>query len=143
MAGLLDTGSRFGVTNVAASLAESCEYSGAITDAFEAIEGALRQNPDELIFRPYILQLRGEMRLKEKQIDRAETDLRESIALAQRMGAKAFELRSTMSLAQLLRDTRRRDEASTILAQIYNWFTEGFDTADLKEAKALLDELNR
>ena len=48
-----------------------------------------------------------------------------------------------MSLARLFRDTGRRDEARTMLAEIYNWFTEGFDTADLKEAKALLDELSK
>jgi predicted ATPase len=79
--------------------------------------------------------------LKEGQTELAEADFREAIALAQKMGAKAWELRATMSLACLLRDTGRRDEAHTMLAEIYNWFTEGFDTADLKEAKALLDEL--
>jgi len=47
-----------------------------------------------------------------------------------------------MSLARLLRDANLRDEARAMLAEIYNWFTEGFDTADLKEAKALLDELS-
>jgi predicted ATPase len=52
-----------------------------------------------------------------------------------------YELRATMSLARLLRDTGRRDEAHTMLSEIYSWFTEGLDTADLKEAKALLDEL--
>jgi predicted ATPase len=57
------------------------------------------------------------------------------------MNAKAWELRATMSLARLLRDTGRHDEASTMLAEIYNWFTEGFDTGDLKDAKALLDKL--
>ena len=51
-------------------------------------------------------------------------------------------LRSTMSLARLLTPHGRRDEARAMLAQIYNWFTEGFDTADLKDARALLDELN-
>jgi predicted ATPase len=59
------------------------------------------------------------------------------------MGAKAYELRATMSLTRLLASEDRRDEARTMLAEIYNWFTEGFDTADLKEAKALLDELSR
>jgi predicted ATPase len=58
------------------------------------------------------------------------------------MQAKAFELRATMSLARLLRDTGRRDEACTILAEVYNWFTEGFNTADLKDAKALLAEVS-
>ncbi len=51
-----------------------------------------------------------------------------------------LELRATVSLARLLRDTNRRDEARAMLADIYNWFTEGFDTADLKDAKALLEE---
>jgi predicted ATPase len=58
------------------------------------------------------------------------------------MGAKMLELRATMGLARLLRDMGYRDEAHSMLAEIYNWFTEGFDTADLKEAKALLDELS-
>jgi predicted ATPase len=57
------------------------------------------------------------------------------------MSAKSWELRTTTSLARLLRDTGRRDEARAMLAEIYNWFTEGFDTADLKDARALLDEL--
>jgi predicted ATPase len=53
-----------------------------------------------------------------------------------------LELRATISLARLLAREGRRDEARTMLAEIYNWFTEGFDTADLKDAKVLLDELN-
>ncbi|MBV8137417.1 MAG: hypothetical protein JO121_17570 [Deltaproteobacteria bacterium] len=56
--------------------------------------------------------------------------------------AKSLELRATTSLARLLRDTNRCDEARPMLADIYNWFTEGFDTADLKDARALLDELS-
>jgi predicted ATPase len=71
----------------------------------------------------------------------AEADFREAIALAQNMGAKAWELRATMSLARLLASKGRRDEARATLAEIYNWFTEGFNTADLKEAQALLEEL--
>ncbi len=62
-------------------------------------------------------------------------------ALAGGMGAKASELRTRTSLARLLAKQGRRDEARTMLAEIYNWFTEGFDTADLKDAKVLLDEL--
>jgi predicted ATPase len=71
----------------------------------------------------------------------AEADFREAIELAQVMSAKAWELRTAMSLARLLDNTGRSDEARMMLADIYNWFTEGFDTADLKDAKALLDEL--
>ncbi len=58
------------------------------------------------------------------------------------MSAKWWELRATMSLARLLRDTNRRDEARAMLTDIRSWFTEGFDTADLKETKELLDELS-
>ena len=72
----------------------------------------------------------------------AEADFRDAIALAQKMHAKAFELRATMSLARLLATPDRRDEARTTLAEIYGWFTEGFDTPDLIDAKALLDELS-
>jgi predicted ATPase len=73
---------------------------------------------------------------------KAEADFREAIAVAKAIGSKLYELRATTSLARLLRDTNRRDEARTMLAETYNWFTEGFDTADLKDAKALLDELS-
>jgi predicted ATPase len=58
------------------------------------------------------------------------------------MSAKAWELRATTSLARLLDKQGKRDEAHAMLADIHNWFTEGFDTRDLKDAKALLDELN-
>lgn len=70
-------------------------------------------------------------------------DFRESISLAQKTSAKAWELRATMSLAGLLANQGRRDAARAMLSEIYNWFTEGLDTADLKDAKALLDELGR
>jgi predicted ATPase len=69
-----------------------------------------------------------------------EQCMRRAIALAAEQGAKSWELRATTSFARLLRDIDRRDEARTMLADIYGWFTEGFDTADLKDAKALLDD---
>ncbi len=72
----------------------------------------------------------------------AEACFRKAIEIARGQSTKWWELRATTSLAQLLRDTGRRDEARTMLADIYNWFTEGFDTADLKDAKAVLEELN-
>jgi predicted ATPase len=71
----------------------------------------------------------------------AENCFRKAIEVACSQSARWWELRATVSMARLLRDTNRRDEARTMLAEIYNWFTEGFDTADLKDAKALLDEL--
>ena len=109
-------------------------------DALETVEQALKMNPKEP-YRPQALTLRGELRLKQGQTDLAEADFREALAVARIMGAKALELRATMSLARLLRDNNRCDEARAMLAEIYNWFTEGFDTRDLKDARALLDEL--
>ena len=87
--------------------------------------------------------MRGELRFKQGQTELAEADFREAIVLAQKMSAKAYELRTTASLARLLASADRRDEGRAMLAEIYNWFTEGFDTVDLKEAKALLEELAR
>jgi predicted ATPase len=75
-------------------------------------------------------------------MDLAEADFRESIALARGMGAKALELRATLNLAYMLAKQGRGDEGGKMLAEIYNWFTEGFDTADLKDAKALLEQLS-
>jgi class 3 adenylate cyclase/DNA-binding transcriptional ArsR family regulator len=120
----------------------------SVQEALVTIEQTLQADPDELLHRPNALILRGQLRLRSEaacnpRSEFAERDLREAIALAQSMSAKSWELRATMSLAQLLRDTSRGDEARTLLTEIYNWFTEGFDTPDLKDAKALLDELGQ
>jgi class 3 adenylate cyclase/tetratricopeptide (TPR) repeat protein len=85
-------------------------------------------------------RLRGELLLLDGDAEAAQC-FRDAIELARHQGAKSWELRATMSLARLLRDTGRGEEARTMLAEIYNWFTEGFDTADLKDAKALLEQL--
>jgi class 3 adenylate cyclase len=88
-------------------------------------------------------RLQGELLLaRDGAQSEAESCFRTAIEVAQSQEAKSWELRATMSLSRLLRDFRRRDEARAMLAEIYNWFTEGFDTADLKDAKALLDELS-
>ena len=142
LAGLSEIGARLGITDYLTCLAEAQALDGMIDDAISTIDEALRVNPEELVFQPNILSCRGELRLKVGNPELAEADFREAIALAQRMGAKSLELRATMSLARLLRDTGRRDEARTMLAEIYNWFNEGFDTADLQDAKVLLDQLS-
>ena len=81
------------------------------------------------------------MQLRQGDSRLAEADFREAISLAQKMSAKAWELRATTSLARLLRERCKAEEARQLLADIYGWFTEGFDTADLKDAKALLEGL--
>ena len=122
-------------------LAEAQGLNGMINDALITIDDALQGNPEEVVFRPITLTCRGELRLKVGQTALAEAGFRDAIALAQKMQAKTWELRATISLARLLRDSGRHYEASTMLADIYNWFTEGFDTVDLKDAQALLREL--
>jgi len=71
----------------------------------------------------------------------AEKDFQKAMRIAAREGAKLLELRAAASLARLWRDRGKRTQARDLLAPVYGWFTEGFDTADLKEAKALLDQL--
>jgi predicted ATPase len=141
LAGFAETGSRLGLTDQLTRLAEAQALDGKIDDALVTIEEALQANPGELVFRPNALTCRGDLRLKLGQTEPAEADFRDAIGLAQKMHAKAWELRATMSLARLFATQGRLDEARTMLAEIYGWFTEGFDTTDLKDAKALLDEL--
>ncbi len=141
LAGLVEVGIRLNVTEHLTRLAEAQALDGKNGDALDTIEEALQANPEELYFRPETLRIRGDLRLELGQTQPAEADFREGIALAQTMSAKAWELRTTTSLARLLAKQGRRDEARAMLADIYNWFTEGFDTADLKDAKALLDGL--
>ena len=130
-------GSSLGKGGALTALANAQALDGRITDALATIEKVLQANAH----RPEALNTRGELRLKQGQTELAEADFREAIALAHKMSAKAWELRATMSLAALLAKNGQRDEARTILAEVYGWFTEGFDTADLKDAKLLLDEL--
>jgi Flp pilus assembly protein TadD len=141
LAGLAETGARWGISDQLTRLAEAQALDGKIDDALVTIEEALTANPEELVFQPNALTCRGDLRLKVDQTEPAEADFREAIALAQHIKAKAWELRATITLARLLDRQGKRDEARMRLAEIYNWFTEGFDTADLKDAKSLLDEL--
>ena len=88
-------------------------------------------------------RIRGEILLKR---DSANTALAEeafltAIAVAQQQKARSFELRASMSLARLWRDQGKVQQARELMAPVYGWFTEGFDTRDLKDAKALLEEL--
>ena len=88
-------------------------------------------------------RLAGEISLKspEPATAIAETYFERALSIARQQQAKSWELRAAMSMARLWRDQGKRDEARELLAPVYGWFTEGFDTLDLKEAKALLDEL--
>jgi tetratricopeptide (TPR) repeat protein len=134
-------GTRMGLTQIMARLAEAQALAGRLQEAFQSIEIGLQILPDERLYRPLLLRLRGELSRKQSRLAEAEADLRESITEAQNMRAKAWELQATTRLARLFASHGKRDQAWAMLKEIYNWFTEGFDTADLKDAKALLDEL--
>jgi predicted ATPase len=128
-------------------LAEAYMETGRLDDALSALTEALAA-ADEHEDRPHeaeIHRLKGELLLKQNSSNAAEAQIcfDRAIEIARKRSAKSFELRATMSLARLLTKQDRRDEARTMLAESYGWFTEGFDTADLKDAKTLLDELNR
>jgi predicted ATPase len=86
-------------------------------------------------------RLRGTLSLSMHQRAAAEDSFHQALAVARRQSAKFWELRAATSPARLWLDQGKRIEARDLLAPIYGWFTEGFDTLDLKEAKALLDEL--
>jgi class 3 adenylate cyclase/tetratricopeptide (TPR) repeat protein len=87
--------------------------------------------------------LKGRLLEGKSNPEEAEKSFRTAIEIARRQSAKSLELRTTTSLARLLAKQGRRDEGRVMLAEIYGWFSEGFDTADLKDARALLDELNQ
>ena len=126
-------------------MVEACVSLGRLDDAMSALDETLPfADTEEHYYEAELHRLRGELLLGRTVADRedAERCFRKAIDIARRQGAKSWELRATKSLARLLRDAGRRDEARVMLAEIYNWFTEGFETADLKSAKALLDELS-
>jgi predicted ATPase len=91
-----------------------------------------------------LYRLKGELLLQQDVSDKqeAESCLRQALDIARQQQAKSLELRAAMSLAHLWQRQGKRAEAYYLLAPIYSWFTEGFDTADLQEAKALLAELS-
>ncbi len=104
----------------------------------------LHESSKRYVYVPELYRIKGELLLMRDSSNaiEAEACFRTALEIAQRQAAKSLELRATTSLARLLAQQGKRDEARAMLAEIYGWFTEGFDTADLKDAKALLDELS-
>jgi predicted ATPase len=109
-----------------------------ISEALAEIEES-----SEAFFEAEVYRIKGELLLIQDESDgqKAEESFRTAVDIARDQEAKFPELRSTMSLARILAKQGKRDEALAMLSDIYGWFTEGFDTADLKDAKALLEEL--
>jgi predicted ATPase len=109
-----------------------------LTDALTALEVSAR---GALLAETYRLQ--GELLLQQAVPDavRAEACFQHALCIAHRQQAKSWELRAAISLSRLWQQQDKREAARTVLAPIYGWFTEGFDTADLQEAQALLEKV--
>ena len=121
------------------ALVEEGEYPEAMTLITEALQGV--EATGEGMWNPELHRSRGLVLLAQNKLAEGEASIRQALELARKQQAKSWELRAARSLAQLWGEQGRRAEARELLAPVYGWFTEGFDTADLKEAKALLDGL--
>ncbi|MCI0411128.1 MAG: hypothetical protein L0191_21610, partial [Acidobacteria bacterium] len=126
-------------------LAEVCAHLGHTAEGLQALAEALAlvEQQEERVWEAEIHRLRGVLLLRQPGPPPAEAEpwLQRALDVARRQEAKALELRAAMSLVRLWQQQGKRIEAYDLLAPVYGWFTEGFDTADLQEAKALLEEL--
>ena len=124
-------------------LAHACEIAEQVAEALTLLDEALQaiDTTGERFYEAELNRHKGELMLKEAHPEAAEELYRKALSIAREQEAKLWELRATVSLARLWRDQGHRAEVRDLLAAVYGWFTEGFDTPDLKAAKALLDEL--
>ena len=140
------TGATVSVPSHLSYLARAHAELGQFDDAWRCIGEALTavETTKETWCEAEVNRIAGEIALKSPQPDtaKAEAHFERALAVARAQQAKSWELRAAMSMARLWRDQGKREEARELLAPVYGWFTEGFDTFDLKEAKALLDELH-
>jgi DNA-binding SARP family transcriptional activator/predicted ATPase len=145
MAALHSVGVRCYLSAILCSLAEAQAKAGhpeeGLTTLAEAL--ALVEQTDERHWEAELYRLRAELLLMQGDDAEAEASFHKAVEVARRQQAKSWELRATVSLCRLWRKQGRADKARHMLAEIYGWFTEGFDTPDLQEAKALLEGLSR
>jgi predicted ATPase len=145
------TGTQCGAPMIFTVLAEAYQGCGKLAEALGAVETglAIAAQTGQPFFDAELYRLRGEIALKtvdspQSRVEcqkTAEECFRRALDIARAQEAKSFGLRAATSLARLWRDQGKRAEARDLLAPVYGWFTEGFDTRDLKDAKALLEEL--
>ena len=128
------------------TLAEALGRVGRVDEALGLLDarGAIADNGGETWFQAEIHRLRGELILARSATDRdeAQAAFNQALQLASTQSAKLLELRAAISLARLWGENKKKAEACEILSPVYGWFTEGFDTPDLQDAKVLLDELS-
>ena len=139
------TGSALGVSAFALWRAEVSAHLGHLEDSLQALDEALilGEQQEEHRWEAEICRLRGVVLLRQPGAPQAEAEawFQRALDVARRQEAKSLELRAALSLARLWQQQGKRAEAHALLAPLYGWFTEGFDTADLQEAKALLEAL--
>jgi serine/threonine protein kinase/predicted ATPase len=142
LAVLQATGTEAYQTYLLSLLADAYRKTDKVEEGLKALTEALAlvEKSDERFFQVELYRLKGELLLMQDEAQ-AEACFRQAIDTARRQNAKFFELRTVMSLSRLLQKQGKKEEAQKMLSDIYGWFTEGFNTPDLKEAKALLDEL--
>ena len=139
------TGTEMWRPNFLGLLAEARGKRGRVEEGLSLLAEALIavDKTGERFHEAELYRLKGELLLMQGEREaEAETCFRQAIGIARSQQAKSLELRAVMSLSRLWRKQGKREDERKILAAIYGWFTEGFDTADLKEARALLDELS-
>jgi predicted ATPase len=129
----------YGLAFLAEGLARHGDRAAALAASREGLE--IAGATGEHMWDGELYRVTGTVLLAENKLDEGQASLQQAIRIAQAQQAKSLELRAAVSLARLWGEQRRRVEAHDLLATVYGWFTEGFDTADLREAKALLDEL--
>ena len=129
-----------------ALLAEAYREAGREEEGLTALTEALAgvDSTGERMYEAELYRLKGELTLQvhgQNLESEAEASFQKALTVARRQEAKSWELRAATSLARLWQQQGKRIEARDLLAAVYNWFTEGFETKDLQEAKALLEEL--
>jgi class 3 adenylate cyclase/predicted ATPase len=139
------TGTEMWTPHNASLLARAYEIAGQVEEALTLLDDTLHlvERTRQRWFAAELNRQKGQLLLGQGHAEAAEELYRTALSIAVEQKAKLWELRAAVSLARLRRDQGRRTEARDLLAPVYGWFTEGFDTPDLTEAKALLDELAR
>jgi predicted ATPase len=137
------TGAGVWIPYCLALLARACETAGPIEEASTLLDEALQiaERTGERWLAAELTRHKGQLLRRQDHSEAAEELYRKALNIADEQEAKLLELRAAVSLARLWRDQGKRSNARDFLTPIHGWFTEGFDTPDLKEAKALLKEL--
>ncbi|MHC4089560.1 MAG: hypothetical protein ACYSVY_04650 [Planctomycetota bacterium] len=140
LADVLGTGGEFARPHYPVLLAETCEKLGQVDEGFSMVAEALTAMDESGRgdFKAEAYRLKGALLLRQTipDVPQAETCFHQALSIAQSQHAKSFELRAATSLARLWQSQNKRQDAYDLLAPVYGWFTEGFDTADLKDSES-------